>query len=536
MPRPRFRPRLEHLDDRRTPAFLTGAEIVVGADAGSPPLVRLIDPNTQAERTQFLAFDGGFFGGVRVAVADVTGDRHPDLVAAAGPSGGPIIQVYDGQSGGIVSTFWAFGPSFTGGVNIAAADLDGDGKAEVIAGAGGGGGPQVTVFDGLSGQPKASWFAYDEGFRNGVRVAAGDTDGDGRAEVVTGAGYGGGPDVRTFKVNPGTGAVQNVGAFWAFSSSFTGGVYVASGDTDGDGKAEIIAGAGPGGGPQVSVFKAGGVQVSAFFAYDSTFRGGVRVGAADLTGDGTAEVLAVAGPTGAAQVNVYSLPSATPIASTFGFPTNQLTGAFVAGSPTPLNVPPTPAFVVADSYQRLAELKQMNQPVIIVKPPPTVIINQTVYAGWPLWGPWFGGGFFAPWWFGPTFFDAPGLYLGLGTMFAPTFFGSVGFFGAPTFVPAPDWYGPAGDPVIDPTVFDPYGYPLSDGYLDYLSTVMPADPVYVDPGYNDPYYYDPGYGDPGYYDPGYFDPGYFDPGYYDYGYYDYGWGGDWGGDWGGGWF
>src|SRR5207248_213767 len=80
------RPRLglELLEGRDTPAFLTGAEVAVGADAGGPPLVQLIDPGTGAVQTQFLAFDPSFYGGVRVAVGDVTGDGYPDLVVAAG--------------------------------------------------------------------------------------------------------------------------------------------------------------------------------------------------------------------------------------------------------------------------------------------------------------------------------------------------------------------------------------------------------------------------------------------------------------------
>ena len=104
---------LEPLEGRDTPAFLTGAEVVAAADAGSPPLIRIIDPTTQVTETQFLAYDAGFYGGVRVAVGDVTGDGYPDLVVAAGPSGGPAVQVYDGATGARVSSFFVFDPSFT---------------------------------------------------------------------------------------------------------------------------------------------------------------------------------------------------------------------------------------------------------------------------------------------------------------------------------------------------------------------------------------------------------------------------------------
>ena len=73
-------------------------------------------------------------------------------------------------------------------------------------------------------------------------------------------------------------------------------------DLTGDGVAEIITGAGPGGGPHVRAFSlAGGVvtEVASFYAYDPAFAGGVYVAAADLTGDGVAEIITGAGPSAA---------------------------------------------------------------------------------------------------------------------------------------------------------------------------------------------------------------------------------------------
>jgi hypothetical protein len=75
--------------------------------------------------------------------------------------------------------------------------------------------------------------------------------------------------------------VTEIFGFFAYHPAFPGGVYVAAGDVDGDGVAEIITGAGPGGGPHVRIWKptpTGLVEVTGFFAYHPAFPGGAVVG------------------------------------------------------------------------------------------------------------------------------------------------------------------------------------------------------------------------------------------------------------------
>src|SRR5204863_8627393 len=99
--------------------------------------------------------------------------------------------------------------------------------ADVVVAAGPGGGPQVRVFSGADFSVLQSYFAYNPAFGGGVRVATVDCNDDGRVEIVTVAGPGGGPDVRT--INPLT--MQQVDDFFAYDMRFSGGLYVAGAGT-----------------------------------------------------------------------------------------------------------------------------------------------------------------------------------------------------------------------------------------------------------------------------------------------------------------
>ncbi|MGL6072686.1 MAG: hypothetical protein ACRC8S_00865 [Fimbriiglobus sp.] len=188
--------------------------------------------------------------------------------------------------------------SFAGEVTVLSADVNDDGVNDVIAAPQAGGGPHIRVIDGATAADRLSFLAYDAEFRGGVTLAVGDVNGDGRADIITGAGVGGGPHVRAFSGVDGS-PLFNA---YAYDPGFRGGLYVAAADFDDDGRDDIVTGAGPGGGPHVRCFDVDGRVVGDTMIGDVDSRLGIRVGSAPYDSEGPALLTSRNGET---QLSVY---------------------------------------------------------------------------------------------------------------------------------------------------------------------------------------------------------------------------------------
>ncbi|HBK35322.1 MAG: peptidase S8 and S53, subtilisin, kexin, sedolisin [Candidatus Uhrbacteria bacterium GW2011_GWE2_40_58] len=273
--------------------------IVVVPEAGSPPMVRVFSKNGLL-LTEFLAYDEAFSGGVRVAMGDIDADGEDEIVTVPGKGGSPLVRLFE-QDGTLIREFYAFREDLQTGFFVAVGDVNGDYREDIVVCADAGGRGRVKVFTQEGTGIEDLWpFGSTE---ISVRVTTADVDGDGLEEIVCSQGGGTSPLVRVLELD-GT----LVSEFYAYATTYDQGVFVAAGDIDGDGSDEIVTGTDEGGGPQVQIFNGTGSWIGTFFAYDDQFRGGVRVTVGNLSEEknASASIITAAGPGGGPHLQIYN--------------------------------------------------------------------------------------------------------------------------------------------------------------------------------------------------------------------------------------
>jgi WD40 repeat protein len=261
----------------------------------------VFEPNETLTLALLTPTGGARLGVPRIATLTIVNDDDlmspGTIVVGAGNSG--VVKLLDGKSGIAKATIQAFPVGFKAGVRVATGDVNGDGTADIIAAPGANGSMAVRVFNGTNGTI-LSQFDHGLPLAGGVHVAAGDLDGDDNAEIIVGAGAGASPHVKVFD-----GATRTeLRDFEPFPGT-THGVTLAVGDVSGDTSSEIIIGAGAGGPGTVKIYD---WQTSAIVNTINAFTGltgGVTVTTRAVAGNKD-EIIVAAGAGGGPHVKVFN--------------------------------------------------------------------------------------------------------------------------------------------------------------------------------------------------------------------------------------
>jgi hypothetical protein len=310
---------------------------------GTPQEVIVVNAGTGAVLQRFLAYENDYVGGTRVAVADLDGDGIEEIITAPGRNRAPELRVFslDGKPVPGFPEFLAYGRDFAGGVHVAVADVDGDGRPDIIT-VPSYGAADVRVFlngynpakpwePAFQATPDISFQAFPAASIGGAVVAVADmgkwdngsfvNERDGKAEIVVGTGGGTTATVSVFTVTAtAVVCVQTFRPFTVLTSDFLGGVFLDVAPIEEAAIPAIIVGMGTNGTSRVEVWTWDTSNTSLFLrgAIPQAFIGSssnapVHVAAATSSNGVAYAIFAVQGPVGTTrEVRRFDIISTAP--------------------------------------------------------------------------------------------------------------------------------------------------------------------------------------------------------------------------------
>lgn len=232
-------------------------------------------------RNGYFAFDETFEGGDQVADIEISGDGKVDSFVATGNT----IEAWrhDGQR---LFKKYPYGAAYTGDMRIALGDITGNGEKEVIVAPGPGNSQPIKIYtrDGIIVED--DWYPFGAGYTGGYSVAVARDAAIALGSVVVGSGKGVSPRVVVYSHD-----LKKQHEWAPYEYAFRGGVNVAAGDTDGDGVDEIVTGPGVGGKTWVRVYAFDGTLKRTWLAYNAFGYPGVDVRVVDVDFDGVEDVV-----------------------------------------------------------------------------------------------------------------------------------------------------------------------------------------------------------------------------------------------------
>ncbi len=281
--------------------FPLGLVSIPSVQAANTP-AKIFDLANLKTAKEFSPYGANYGKGASGAIGDVNGDGVDEIVTISGASTRGHLRVFDLNGNPLSWNVFPFEKVYTGGGKVAVGDTDADGTKEIIVVPAGARFPEVFVFKYGQNAPIKKYSVFQSTFRGGLSVASGDIDYDGKDEVIVATASQGG----NVAVYGGDGKFWGLSVF-PFGSGYKGGLSVAYGAFR-ESQPGLAVGTLSGANGRVKVisaeknFKVWGD----FFPFGKTFKSGTNVAAADVNKDGIDEVVTAVAAAGAPQVVAYS--------------------------------------------------------------------------------------------------------------------------------------------------------------------------------------------------------------------------------------
>jgi hypothetical protein len=302
-------------------AFTT-ENILVAPRRGDTPRVREVNSSGKVQQ-QFLAAPAQQQAGSYVTAADLDGDGNAEILSTNQAGTQPLVRVANRQ-GKQLRSFLAYAANFRGGVSITVGDVTGDGTPDIVTGTDSGR-SHIRIFSS-TGTVLGQFFAFDAKYKGGVSLATADVDGDGVAEILVSKLLGE-ARVTIYRQNG-----DVVRSFLVFPVKDRIGVYLSVGDVDADGAQELVVGASSGS-PRVRILNILGTLEREFFAYDKKQTGGVHIAVGDTNGDGVDDIVTGTGRGAKPEVRIFRNAGKTRSAMFTVFALGSRTGVHVGVIP-----------------------------------------------------------------------------------------------------------------------------------------------------------------------------------------------------------
>ena len=265
---------------------------------------------------------------------DIVVPRSIAVSQAAGALGSSLIQLVSPTTGVALAQAYAFEPSYKAGVQVVMADLNDDGKNEIVCAASYGRVAEVVVFSQIVSStgsvtlqklPGFTFQPFGSSYRKGLSLAVGDVNGDKKADLAVSQTSGKGAVV----IHLSTGSSWEATAYRSFipfatagfSSGYNGGSGVfltdlgtfSSGATVSssvlDGRCELGVTSGPTANPRIEIYDPSSramTLIDTVQPLNQSLRGGFSVVTARVNNDLISDFIVSEGRGGTSRVEIYN--------------------------------------------------------------------------------------------------------------------------------------------------------------------------------------------------------------------------------------